>query len=608
MARNTLNVRARDTGVRFDVRLDDLVVGMGTKIATDVRKGSQGSYVGFVRVSGSGRVWLAVGSRNSHLGDITNLGSSQPVDGWTASACESISVRFEAIGNELAQLRIKAWPTDVREPESWTLVRNRRSSRHAVAGRIGIGGDIAPTATGSPGTVIARFDDIRVMDVNGSRFAPVTPDRVQDDTTKPSISAIKASDITRTAATIRWLTDEPATSNVRYGWGDPNHKVSGTDQRLVSWHSVRLTGLKPSRTYQYKVVSKDKAGNVKYSGPMSFRTIGGDVAPTPDPTPKPTPDPSPSPTPDTTPPVLSQIGVTDLTENSAKLGWSANERADGVLEWGLSTDYANYYSADPRDYPFAFTLLGLSPDTEYFYQVSSTDLAGNTTTEGPFSFTTPFNEPSPEPSEEPDPDPQVEDIDVFAGANDAIIRIYASEPVSGHVNYARFTTYGIHVYEDDPATMLEFHLTGLDPDTTYHWVFDLEDSAGQTYNDYTDRTFTTGPAASPTPYPSSSPSPTLPPDFTPPEITAIRESGLDHDSIVIGWDTNEETFGWIYYGLTSKYTDHTDEVTMYGSGGSREISGLVPGTTYHYSIYVVDHGGNETWSDDATFTTTPAGG
>lgn len=593
---NTLNVRTRDTGIQFDVRLDDLAGGMGTKLVTDVRKGSQGSYVGVVRVSGNGRVWLAVGSRTSHLGDITNLGSSEPVDGWTASAGESISVRFEAIGSELTQLRIKAWPADTREPGSWTLVRNRRSSRHAVAGRVGIGGDIAPAASGSPRTVTVRFDDIRMMDVGGSHFAPVTPDRVQDDTSKPSISAIKASDITRTAATIRWLTDEPATSNVRYGWGDPNHKVSGTDQRLVSSHSVRLAGLKPGRTYQYKVVSKDKAGNVKYSGTMSFRTIGGDVAPTPDPTTKPTPEPSPTPTPDTTAPVLSDIGPNSVTENSAQLGWSANEMADGVLEWGLSTDYTQYYSADPRDYPFAFNLLGLSSGTEYFYQVSSTDLAGNTTTEGPFSFTTLGGEPDPSPG--PDPEPQVLDIEVSHGSSDATIRLYASETVTGYIDYGRFTTYGTRRDEDDPDTMLEFYLEGLDPGTEYHWRYEVKDLSGQTNSDYQDHTFTTDPA--PNPSPSASP------DLIPPAITAVRLSGLDHDSVVIGWDTDEETFGWIYYGLTSKYTDHTDENTNYGPGGSREISGLDPGTTYHYSVWVSDHSGNTTWSDDATFTTLAA--
>ena len=65
-------------------------------------------------------------------------------------------------------------------------------------------------------------------------------------------------------------------------------------------HTQKLSGLEPSTTYHYAVVSMDKAGNRKVSKDFTFVTAQGDAASTPapesTPEPKPTAAPTPAPT------------------------------------------------------------------------------------------------------------------------------------------------------------------------------------------------------------------------------------------------------------------------------------------------------------------------
>jgi phosphodiesterase/alkaline phosphatase D-like protein len=87
------------------------------------------------------------------------------------------------------------------------------------------------------------------------------------------ISAVNASGITVSGATITWTTNEAATSRVEYGlteeWGS-----STTLETLVTSHSVELAGLKADTTYHYRVISKDAANNEAVSLDQTFTTAG----------------------------------------------------------------------------------------------------------------------------------------------------------------------------------------------------------------------------------------------------------------------------------------------------------------------------------------------
>jgi len=84
------------------------------------------------------------------------------------------------------------------------------------------------------------------------------------DTDAPVISDVTVAHKTNTTATITWITDEPANSEVQYGissstWG--NYQRSENDASMVTNHSITLTGLTEVTTYFFRVGSTDASGN-----------------------------------------------------------------------------------------------------------------------------------------------------------------------------------------------------------------------------------------------------------------------------------------------------------------------------------------------------------
>ena len=84
------------------------------------------------------------------------------------------------------------------------------------------------------------------------------------DTTPPVITNVSAIDIMGTSATITWITDEPATTEVAWSGIYRYGAISCSpppDKHLVTDHSFKLTGLTANSNYSVTVTSKDKAGN-----------------------------------------------------------------------------------------------------------------------------------------------------------------------------------------------------------------------------------------------------------------------------------------------------------------------------------------------------------
>ena len=93
------------------------------------------------------------------------------------------------------------------------------------------------------------------------------------DSTAPTIAEVGASGITTSGATITWTTDEPATSQVKYGLTAAYGYATSLDKNRIASHSVTLSELEPGTTYYYGVVSVDKAGNQATSDPGEDQTF-----------------------------------------------------------------------------------------------------------------------------------------------------------------------------------------------------------------------------------------------------------------------------------------------------------------------------------------------
>jgi 5-hydroxyisourate hydrolase-like protein (transthyretin family) len=181
------------------------------------------------------------------------------------------------------------------------------------------------------------------------------------DITPPGISAVTASGMTQTGATITWTTSEAATSQVEYGPTDQYGSATTLDATLATGHSVSLTGLTAGTTYHFRVKSKDASNNEAVSADYTFAT---------------TAPPVPDTTPPTTP-VVSDGGdsTTNLTQLHAT--WTSSDAESGVAEYqyaiGTSaggTDVVDWTSAGTGT-SVTRTGLSLSVGSTYYFSVKA---------------------------------------------------------------------------------------------------------------------------------------------------------------------------------------------------------------------------------------------
>ena len=97
--------------------------------------------------------------------------------------------------------------------------------------------------------------------------------QVYVDNNPPVISGVGASQVRSSSASVGWSTGEVADSQVNYGTSPGSYTSSTTlDPSMITSHSQGLTGLQPSTTYYYQVISTDRGGNTSVSPQYSFST------------------------------------------------------------------------------------------------------------------------------------------------------------------------------------------------------------------------------------------------------------------------------------------------------------------------------------------------
>ena len=188
------------------------------------------------------------------------------------------------------------------------------------------------------------------------------------DTPPPTISAVAASSITSSSATISWKTNEASDSQVDYGTTTAYGTSTPLNKNKVTSHSEKLSGLGASTLYHYRVKSRDAAGNLAVSGDFTFIT---------------------APPPDTTPPVISNVSAGSLTSFGAVITWTTSEVSDSQVEYGTTTAYGNSTPPDKTLVSSHSVLLSqLTASTLYHYRVKSKDAAGNKAVSSDSTFTT----------------------------------------------------------------------------------------------------------------------------------------------------------------------------------------------------------------------------
>ena len=166
---------------------------------------------------------------------------------------------------------------------------------------------------------------------------------------------------------------------------------------------------------------------------------------------------------DTTAPVISGGQAASVGSDRARIAWNTDEPSSTRVTYGTTSEYGQATSVDPAlVLNHQQDLTGLTPSTDYFCQLESTDASGNTAVAvGPTFKTTAVRTAPPVFSNVRLSDLQP-DAATFAWTTD--------ELADSQVEVGTTTSYGTSSTRN-PA-LVESHfvtLNGLVPNTTYHY-------------------------------------------------------------------------------------------------------------------------------------------
>jgi len=340
--------------------------------------------------------------------------------------------------------------------------------------------------------------------------------------------------------------------------------ITGTIDTAVS---KAITGLADGTTYHFRAVGTNNSGTV-YGEDRTFIT-------------------------GISPPSAATGSASGIGVNTATMNGTVNSNGLTTtvnFEWGFTPFYGRIITATPgtitgdSDVSVSFTPTTLSPYTTYHYRVVAQN-AGGTVHGTDMSFTT------------------VSAPTVATNTATAVTTTGAS--LNGTVNansqsstvtfeYGTTTSYGTTVTADEsPVTgdsdiPVSSAITGLTPDTTYHYRAVGTNASGTSYGG--DMTFVTTVG---------------PPIVTTGLASPLYNGAVTHETVNA---QNAPTTVTVEYGTTLAYGSSVtaDQSPVTGSNDiavTATISGLSFNTTYHYRA-VGTNGNGTTYGVDMTFKTT----
>ena len=94
-------------------------------------------------------------------------------------------------------------------------------------------------------------------------------------------------------------------------------------------------------------------------------------------------------TPYITPPIITNVTTTNITTNLATITWNTDEPSNSLVEYGIESGNYTLRKYDPENVTsHSVNLMGLLPNTTYYFIVNSTDRSGNSNESIEYNFTT----------------------------------------------------------------------------------------------------------------------------------------------------------------------------------------------------------------------------
>ena len=378
-----------------------------------------------------------------------------------------------------------------------------------------------------------------------------------------SLGIPRANGITDRSALIEWRTNVAATSVVSYGITGLGS--TATIPGSLTAHSVALTGLTPSTTYQLEASSTDRSGRRVVSGRIQFTTRA---------------------TPDTTPPqIIAGPSLSALSPTEAVIEWRSNEATTGAVAYGLTNALGSSIAEPAASLAHSVTLSGLNANTRYFVRVSATDLAGN----GPVTSTLiDFYTPSA-----PDTTaPRFTQGPMILEVTDRRLQVRLTTDEASTVTVTLSDGQTTRSVSD---TMLSREHTlsvdGLIPATTYGVTVGVTDALGN------------GPRLSATTnVTTANTADTNAPQF----VSLPRACTINHQLARLCWKTDEASDAQVDYGTDPANLDQRATHSEQRTNQSLPLTGLLANTLYHYRVRAADAVGNVLQSATASFRTSTA--
>ncbi|HKZ99715.1 MAG TPA: S8 family serine peptidase [Thermoplasmata archaeon] len=120
--------------------------------------------------------------------------------------------------------------------------------------------DVGFGAAGPDGVLQVRHGDAILLEYADPSPAHTATARARVDGVAPTVWDVRADPPSTASVRVRWQTDEPATSGVRYGPSPANVSSSTEDADLRTSHELLVTGLQADTLYYFDVVSRDRQG------------------------------------------------------------------------------------------------------------------------------------------------------------------------------------------------------------------------------------------------------------------------------------------------------------------------------------------------------------
>jgi hypothetical protein len=207
-------------------------------------------------------------------------------------------------------------------------------------------------------TAFSAATSVSVFGLNEQPDINFTLYRVLTITTEPALN------FTTTSARLHgYLSSLGAEIDVTvsFAWGTTAgsypHETPGQVRTMEGPISFELSGLAQRTTYYYRAKADSDAETV-FGVERSFTTTD---------------------TIDTTPPVMSSI-TCNVTSSTANMIWTTDELATSQIDFGPTEDYGDTTGESPTmTTSFNVSLVDLSPNTTYHYQIICKDASGNET-------------------------------------------------------------------------------------------------------------------------------------------------------------------------------------------------------------------------------------